>query len=55
MRSDTYTKAVLTVIAIMLSVIACKPLISPDTAAVAQGLDAIAAKRPAALIVSVGA
>jgi hypothetical protein len=31
MRIDWYTKAVLTVIAIMLTVIACKPLISPET------------------------
>jgi hypothetical protein len=37
MKPDIYTKAVLTVIAIMLAVIACKPLISPDTTASAQG------------------
>jgi uncharacterized membrane protein len=37
MRPDIYTKAVLTVIAVMLSVIALKPLISPDTTAQAQG------------------
>jgi hypothetical protein len=36
MRPDIYTKAVLTVIAIMLTVIACKPLFSPDTIASAQ-------------------
>lgn len=36
MRPDIYTKAVLTVIAVMLTVIAVKPLISPDTTASAQ-------------------
>ena len=36
MRTDIYTKAVLTVIAIMLTVIACKALISPGTTASAQ-------------------
>ena len=36
MKPDFYTKAVLTVIAIALSVIACKPLINPDTTASAQ-------------------
>lgn len=36
MKPDLYTKVVLTVIAIMLSVIACKPLVSPDTSASAQ-------------------
>jgi hypothetical protein len=30
MKPDFYTKAVLTVIALMLTVIACKPLVSPD-------------------------
>jgi hypothetical protein len=37
MKPDTYTKAVLTVVAIMLSLLAVKPLISPDTTAQAQG------------------
>ena len=36
MRSDKYSKAVLTVIAVMLSLLACKTLINPDTAASAQ-------------------
>ncbi len=37
MRIDTYTKAVLTVIALLLAVIVFKPLIRPDTTATAQG------------------
>jgi len=36
MKPDIYTKAILTVVAVMLSVIALKPLISPITAASAQ-------------------
>ena len=36
MKPDIYTKAVLTVIAIMVTVIAGKPLVSPDTTASAQ-------------------
>ena len=36
MKPDLYTKAVLTVIAIMLSVIASKPIFNPDTTASAQ-------------------
>ena len=34
---DFYTKAVLTIIAFMLTVIACKTVISPETTASAQG------------------
>jgi hypothetical protein len=37
MKPDLYTKAILTVVALMLTVIACKPLISPETTASAQG------------------
>jgi len=37
MKPDIYTKAVLTIIAIMLTVIVCKPIISPDTTARADG------------------
>jgi len=37
MRPDIYTKTVLTVIAAMLAVIACRPLISPETTVSAQG------------------
>jgi len=37
MKPDLYTKAVLTVVALMLTVIVCKPLFSPDTTASAQG------------------
>jgi hypothetical protein len=37
MKPDVYTKAVLTVIALLLAVIAFKPLISPETTASAQG------------------
>ena len=37
MKPDRYTKAVLTVIALMLVVIACTPLINPNTTAEAQG------------------
>jgi hypothetical protein len=37
MKPDLYTKAVLAVIALMLAVIACKPLINPETTASAQG------------------
>jgi len=37
MKPDFYTKAVLTVIALMLAVIACKPLFSPETIVSAQG------------------
>jgi hypothetical protein len=36
MKPDLYTKAVLTVIAVMLTVIACKTVISPGTTASAQ-------------------
>jgi len=36
MRPDIYTKAVLTVIAIMLTVIAVKPIFSPEATASAQ-------------------
>jgi hypothetical protein len=36
MKPDIYTKAFLTVIAIMLSVIACNPFLSPETAVSAQ-------------------
>jgi hypothetical protein len=31
MKTDTYTKAVLTIIAIALIVIGCRPILSPDT------------------------
>jgi hypothetical protein len=37
MKPDIYTKAVLTVIAIMLTVVACNQYIEPKTAAQAQG------------------
>ena len=37
MRNDIYTKAVLTVIAIMLSVIALRPIVRPETSVQAQG------------------
>jgi hypothetical protein len=37
MKPDLYTKVVLTVIALMLTVIACKTVISPGTTANAQG------------------
>jgi hypothetical protein len=37
MKPDIYTKAVLTVIALMLIIIACKTIITPDTIARAQG------------------
>jgi hypothetical protein len=37
MKPDLYTKAVLTVIALLLALIACKPLLSPETTASAQG------------------
>ena len=37
MKLDLYTKAVLTVIALLLALIACKPLLSPETTASAQG------------------
>lgn len=37
MRPDIYTKAVLTVIAIMLTVIACNQYVSPAATAQAQG------------------
>jgi hypothetical protein len=37
MKTDLYTKAVLTVIALMLAVIALKPVISPEMTASAQG------------------
>lgn len=37
MKLDFYTKAVLTIIAFMLTVIACKTVISPETTASAQG------------------
>jgi len=37
MKPDLYTKAVLTVIALMLAVIACKTVITPETTASAQG------------------
>jgi hypothetical protein len=36
MKPDFYTKAVLTVIAVLLAVIAVKPLVSPDMVANAQ-------------------
>ena len=37
MRIDLYTKIVLTVIAVMLTLIACRPLVSPDAAVRAEG------------------
>ena len=37
MRSDWYTKGVLTVIAVLLGVIALRPYVSPDAVAHAQG------------------
>jgi len=37
MRIDVYTKVVLTIIAVMLTVIACKPLVSPKSTARAEG------------------
>jgi len=37
MRSDWYTKGVLTVIAVLLGVIALRPYVSPDAVAYAQG------------------
>jgi hypothetical protein len=37
MRIDLYTKIVLTVIAVMLTLIACKPLTNPDAAVRAEG------------------
>jgi hypothetical protein len=37
MKLDLYTKAILTVIALMLVVIACKTVIAPETTASAQG------------------
>jgi hypothetical protein len=37
MRIDRYTKAVLTVIALLLTVIALRPYVSPDAVAQAQG------------------
>ena len=37
MKPDLYTKALLTVIAIMLSVIALRPMVSPEATAQAQG------------------
>ena len=37
MKSDPYTKAVLTIIAVLLTVIACRTVISPETTASAQG------------------
>ena len=40
MKIDNYTKAILTVIAIMLSVIAVRQLIYPDTTAKAQAAPA---------------
>jgi hypothetical protein len=40
MKPDIYTKAVLTVIAIMLTVIACNSYVSPSTKAQAQGQSA---------------
>ena len=36
MKTDLYTKAILTTIAVMLAVIACKPLAGPDTTVSAQ-------------------
>jgi len=38
MKPDTYTKAVLTVIAIMLTLIACNRYIDPKTTGLAQGV-----------------
>jgi hypothetical protein len=37
MRIDLYTKGVLTVIAVLLAVIACKQYVSPDAVVQAQG------------------
>jgi hypothetical protein len=37
MKPDRYTKSVLTVIALMLTVIACKSVVSPEKTAQAQG------------------
>jgi hypothetical protein len=37
MKPDVYTKAVLTIIAVLLAIIALKPLVSPDTIATARG------------------
>jgi len=37
MRTDTYTKIMLTVIAFMLTLIACKTVISPEQTATAEG------------------
>jgi hypothetical protein len=37
MRTDVYTKVVLTIIAMMLTVIACRPLASPESTARAEG------------------
>lgn len=37
MRTHTYTKAVLTIIMLLLAVIAFKPLVTPATTASAQG------------------
>ncbi|MGO9257070.1 MAG: hypothetical protein ACLQU1_12310 [Bryobacteraceae bacterium] len=38
MKPDLYTKAVLTVVALLLGVIVCKSVIHPDTTAEAQGV-----------------
>jgi hypothetical protein len=37
MKPDLYTKTILTVIALMLTVIACKTVLSPETTVSAQG------------------
>jgi hypothetical protein len=37
MRTDTYTKVMLTIIALMLTLIACKTVVSPDKSASAEG------------------
>jgi hypothetical protein len=37
MRPDLYTKATLTIVAFLLFPIACRPLMSPETTASAQG------------------
>jgi hypothetical protein len=52
MRIDWYTKAVLTVIAIMLTVIACKPLVSPETTVSASFCGKEADNRPCKPLVS---
>jgi hypothetical protein len=38
MKPGVYTKCILTVIALMLPVIACKTVVNPETTANAQGL-----------------